>query len=382
MTAMTRLLAIHHLSVTLPLRWLSGKTHELKDFGFGPISMSRALDLLHGWLTKIQEDPTLFLDEVFMMSCFDEFREQVAPFDEYMDGLDEENDNDIRCRRTGAIVANLRDVRDEVFDPKNIAVKDCKERMLELVPHVVETMLATMESKKQKIWMHLSKFGEEHIKEFGYSLSWDHSTPELKEQLMGRRSTNSITESALGATTQYLHTHGKIAITSAAAVSDAKRNATMGMRRGTDEFDRRVWKKGWIAQQEEWLADCLMELARTLANKQTVENRDLLKKQAEHRRLKREENDKAAMKKAQAACVKAYEYNKMYFESPLCIKDEDQVESVLGTIEGKGAKMEAVKDNFRMRWIGLGLDQFQQVRIFNIGFEKLLLTTLCDSLGP
>ena len=66
----------------------------------------------------------------------------------------------------------------------------------------------------------------------------------------------------------------------------------------------------------------------------------------------------------------------------LCIKDEDQVESVLGTIEGKGAKMEAVKDNFRMRWIGLGLDQFQQVRIFNIGFEKLLLTTLCDSLGP
>ena len=43
--------------------------------------------------------------------------------------------------------------------------------MLELVPKVVGGILDEMHDKSKVTWEHLSVFGEEHITNFGYSLS-------------------------------------------------------------------------------------------------------------------------------------------------------------------------------------------------------------------
>ena len=39
MIAVSRLLSIIHISVCMPFRWLAGKTHELRAYSWGPMSM-------------------------------------------------------------------------------------------------------------------------------------------------------------------------------------------------------------------------------------------------------------------------------------------------------------------------------------------------------
>ena len=44
--ALVRLLAILHLSVCMPHRWLAGNTHKLRKHNWGPMSMGRVIDTL------------------------------------------------------------------------------------------------------------------------------------------------------------------------------------------------------------------------------------------------------------------------------------------------------------------------------------------------
>ena len=53
MVAQSRLLGIIHLSCMLPLRWLAGNTHKLKDYNWGVRSMSKALNVFYEKLQLI-----------------------------------------------------------------------------------------------------------------------------------------------------------------------------------------------------------------------------------------------------------------------------------------------------------------------------------------
>jgi hypothetical protein len=59
MIALSRLLSTMHVSVCMPFHWLAGKTHELKDCDWGPISMSRVADTLYDKMKLICERPDL-----------------------------------------------------------------------------------------------------------------------------------------------------------------------------------------------------------------------------------------------------------------------------------------------------------------------------------
>jgi len=87
MIALSRLLTIFHISVCVPFRWLSGKTHELKDygtdFGWGAMSMSRVIDTLYEKMNELHKSPSLIVNEGFMMSIFNEYLLELPPFEEY-----------------------------------------------------------------------------------------------------------------------------------------------------------------------------------------------------------------------------------------------------------------------------------------------------------
>lgn len=192
--AVTRLLSILHLSMTLPLRWLSGNTHDLAEYdGWSVIHMNLCLDEVHRWLTDLKGDPSKFVDKDFMLGWFKRFRQQLPPFEEYWQRTFDDNQPVIRSRRTHAIVANMYDVQEEAFDPTNETFQECQDILMELVPKVVNGILEELEDKKKVAWKHLSKFGEECKSKYGYSLSWEHSTPEMKETMMRKRANNSIT---------------------------------------------------------------------------------------------------------------------------------------------------------------------------------------------
>jgi hypothetical protein len=47
MIALARLLSILHLSACIPFCWLAGKTHELSQYNWGPMSMGHAINTLN-----------------------------------------------------------------------------------------------------------------------------------------------------------------------------------------------------------------------------------------------------------------------------------------------------------------------------------------------
>ena len=71
--ALSRLCSILHFAVSLPMRWLAGKTHTLASDDWSVASMSRAIDCFFEALIKIkiEKEPEKFLDENFMMSIFE-----------------------------------------------------------------------------------------------------------------------------------------------------------------------------------------------------------------------------------------------------------------------------------------------------------------------
>ena len=86
--------------------------------------------------------------------------------------------------------------------------------------------------------------------------------------------------------------------------------------------------------------------------------RNNLDKQREAKRKKEEMIEKKSLDKAKEDLVKASYYWEM-FNSELCWKGKQSVVTkMLGRLKSGSAKMEALKENIRMRVIGLGWKQF------------------------
>ena len=77
MVALSRVMAIVHFKIALPMRWLAGSTHIIGALGYdwSARSMGKAIDALHDALVKIEDNGELFLDEQFMTDIFSKIDE-------------------------------------------------------------------------------------------------------------------------------------------------------------------------------------------------------------------------------------------------------------------------------------------------------------------
>ena len=77
MVALSRVMAIVHFKIALPMRWLAGSTHIIGALGYdwSARSMGKAIDALHDALVRIEDNGELFLDEQFMTDIFSEIDE-------------------------------------------------------------------------------------------------------------------------------------------------------------------------------------------------------------------------------------------------------------------------------------------------------------------
>jgi hypothetical protein len=78
-------LAILHIAICIPTRWLAGKTQELAGFQFGVRDMGQKVDLIEDAFGKIACDGEMLLNEDFMMSIFQPIINQVKPFAEILE---------------------------------------------------------------------------------------------------------------------------------------------------------------------------------------------------------------------------------------------------------------------------------------------------------
>jgi hypothetical protein len=66
-------LSILHLSVCMPFRYLAGKSHEFKEYGWGAADMGHVLDTLYDKLQEIWQNPKLILVQSFMMDIMKQY---------------------------------------------------------------------------------------------------------------------------------------------------------------------------------------------------------------------------------------------------------------------------------------------------------------------
>ncbi len=133
MIALSRLLAIFHISVSVPFRGLSGKTHELKDygtdFGWGAMSMSCVMDTLYEKMNELRKSPSLIVNDGFMMSICNEYLLELPPFEEYWKVTFEKKQMFVvaRSRKDGTKVVHMALLRKELYSPTtptNIKMRD------------------------------------------------------------------------------------------------------------------------------------------------------------------------------------------------------------------------------------------------------------------
>jgi hypothetical protein len=123
MIALSRLLSIFHISVCMPFRWLAGKTHELRDFGsdvgWGAMSMSRVIDTLYDKMKELYMTPSLIVDDEFMMGIFNEYVEELPPFQDYWNLTFKKKQMSVvaRSRKDGTKVVHMAMLRNELFSP-------------------------------------------------------------------------------------------------------------------------------------------------------------------------------------------------------------------------------------------------------------------------
>lgn len=75
MTALCRLCSIFHFAFSLPLRWLAGNTHLLKEDDWSVFSMSEALNTFEKAMTSVMNNEKSILDEDWVMNIFNDIAE-------------------------------------------------------------------------------------------------------------------------------------------------------------------------------------------------------------------------------------------------------------------------------------------------------------------
>jgi hypothetical protein len=133
MIALSHLLSIMQISVCMPIRWLAGKTHELKefgkDFGWRAMSMSHVIDTLYEKMNELYISPSLIDEDGFMMRIFSEYIQELPLFDEYWKlTVEKKQMSDVACScKDGTKVVHMVRLRKELFSPlvpTNIKTRD------------------------------------------------------------------------------------------------------------------------------------------------------------------------------------------------------------------------------------------------------------------
>ena len=80
--ASSRVFAIIHFAINIPMRWLAGNSKDLAAYDWSVVLMSRAIYCVYNALLLIKEDGKRLTDENIMMSIFDSLN--IEPLNDFM----------------------------------------------------------------------------------------------------------------------------------------------------------------------------------------------------------------------------------------------------------------------------------------------------------
>jgi hypothetical protein len=281
MIALSCLLSILHIAICLPFRWLAGKTHELKQYNdWGPISMSRVIDTLHDKMSELSTSPHLIEDENFMMNIFSEYLDEIVPFREYWEVTFEKKQMSVvaRCRKDGTKVVHMARLRMELFSPASLTNIRTSEMLIVLAKTAARAIYDELRDESKATFKYLSVSGSEY--------SWNGCGEARKKALLGKKATNDEAESTLGGTTSNIQRYGRINISSAGAISDAKRNGFLQREYVPPQKKSSAKAQGIFQGLSEVLREVIVTVAMKDAPSTRKKNHDAIQLQATAQRMK------------------------------------------------------------------------------------------------
>ena len=191
---MSRIFAIFHLCISMPMRWLAGNTHKLQTSDWSIRSMGKVIDLLEKAMIKISNDGSIMLCEAHMMSIFQPLIDTIPEFAEFVEFMFEHKESPTIIKNE----SNLTDfnnskvlpydlLRAELFYPtreENIATQTvCTNMDVE----VAQTMLVELRDPK--------KATSDYLSSGKGKFSWGETTHEQHVACIGLMATNDPAES-------------------------------------------------------------------------------------------------------------------------------------------------------------------------------------------
>ena len=347
MIALSRLLSIFHISVCMPFRWLAGKTHELRDFGsdvgWGAMSMSRVIDTLYDKMNKLYTTPSLIVDDEFMMGIFNEYVEELPPFQDYWNLTFKKKQMSVvaRSRKDGTKVVHMAMLRNELFSPLTPTNIKTTDMIVTLAEAAAKTICDELMNESKATYKYTNQSRSEY--------SYNHCGDEKKRAMLGMRATNDEAESALGGATAQVQQYGRINISSAAAVSDINRNKYLQRHYALARKKESATSQGLFHGFPDDVRQAIVSVAMEDAPSTRKQNTAAIQAQDTARREKEEMFKERNLENATEEFIEALYYHQMYF-SPACWKDDPRcVARELRKLSSESAKYHALKENIMIR---------------------------------
>ena len=361
MTALSCLYAIIHYSINMPMRWLAGKTHALAEYDWSVTKMATAVDRLHDALVQIEQDGKKIADEDYMLSIFEPLK--LSPLDNFMSYIFDVKRSPTTSNSGPSSNKNLESlglyIKTELFAPTREENQVTTDMLKDWGSGIASCLLGEMRDPTKLTSLLLSS-------EEG-RLSWLNATTAEHEATKGRDATNDYAESPFGILTAQLEQFGCIGVNHAAGMALAKFNKDLCRKEVGLSMTKKKRKRvdtdddvepvvdGYFHKMDLEMTRSAMKTAVELSSEVRAEEKAAIGRQKEKKRQKKETLIKKRLDVATKSYIDKLHYREMH-DSPACWKDCRQVDAELKKLKSESAKKEALKDQIRIRVLGLGWD--------------------------
>ena len=261
MIAMSRVYAIFHVAICLPMWFLVGKAHKLADQDWSCRSPNRLLVIIDDKLKEIVEKPDNFLNHDFMMNIYQDLRDGMTAFDEYLAYMFEQKQSPTLDKEDKEIPLDLLVAK--LFFPKKEENKE------------TEALVKEMGQQAAKCWMKEFRDPKKATSDnFDGDRSWANTSEEDHHNLLGTMATNDLSEQPFGMLTYQVDRFNRVLFGNAAATAQARMNG---------DFDRAELGEGHVdgafRKMTDKLKHSLLITALKYARETTIKESDALKKQ-------------------------------------------------------------------------------------------------------
>mmetsp|Transcript_13403 Transcript_13403/g.29103 ORF Transcript_13403/g.29103 Transcript_13403/m.29103 type:complete len:910 (+) Transcript_13403:516-3245(+) len=349
MVALARVCSILHLAVCLPMRWLAGNSHTLHEYDWSVRCMGQAADLLEAAMEEVKVDGARLLEEDFAMGIFDKLVNKLPPLSLYLTHMYEVKAMAVIGGGDKAFPFSA--LRAELFSPSSQTNKDSTVIATSLASVAAASILSELRDEKKATASYLSSL--EGVFSWGQTSAIDHAAG------MRKKASNDDAERAFGNLTSQLQFYGRVGLGSAGGVSQARANGDLsrGHERRSQKKKSSKGKVGTFHLLPEQMRLSLIAVAMKDAAAARKADQAALSRQ----RAAKQQKEKLAKERAAEAKTEEYidslYYRDMY-ASEACWMTPAAVDAALAKLSSKAAKLRSLKENIRMRTIGLGWKEY------------------------